>query len=105
MNPFMRHLASPSARVGRRGMFMREISMRKQFAILLELSLQRSTARSTMPDFTSNTTCQLHVYDAMGNCRECGNMAVSIWKARDGDLAVCEQFVGGETFEPLPAAS
>lgn len=36
-------------------------------------------------------TCALHKYDAHGNFSLCGVRAVSIWKARDGDLPVCEQ--------------
>lgn len=58
--------------------------------------------------------CQLHKYDDQGNCAECGGLAVSIWKARDGDLYVCEQdeamiqdcAKGGTmaaVFEPMPA--
>lgn len=38
-----------------------------------------------------NRTCELHKYDEQGRHHLCGAMAVSIWRSRDGDIAVCEQ--------------
>jgi hypothetical protein len=61
----------------------------------------------------SEARCQLHEYDydenGYGKSRDCGRLAVSIWKSRDGDLFVCEQCeamvmdtLHEAKFEPLP---
>lgn len=58
--------------------------------------------------------CQLHICDATGAGRRCNALAVSIWRANDGDQYVCEQCEalitdaakGGTmaaVFEPFPA--
>lgn len=55
------------------------------------------------------TTCELTAQSE--EYRKCGRPAVSIWEARDGDLAVCEQCEAailaddcghGRKFRPLP---